>query len=94
MDIDHKEFPADWFEGLAPEKYRGRKYTTAHNKYGVRHVVLEHRLHVRGGAVGCEHSMPKIPCMFFQVNAGQNQAAWEEKGWIKPELDPRGWFHW
>ncbi len=30
----------------------------------------------------------------YGVNAGQNQAAWESKGWIKPELDPRGWFQW
>ncbi|KAK9915511.1 hypothetical protein WJX75_000077 [Coccomyxa subellipsoidea] len=60
--IDHKEFPADWFEGLEPDMYRGRKYRTELNKY--------------------------------KVNAGQNQAAWEEKGWIKPELDPRGWFQW
>lgn len=62
VDITHEQFPADWFEGLRPEQYRGRKYTIPINKYGVK--------------------------------AGQNQAQWEEKGWIKPELDPRGWFHW
>jgi hypothetical protein len=24
VNIDHKEFPADWFEGLAPDTYRSR----------------------------------------------------------------------
>ncbi|CAK0783705.1 hypothetical protein CVIRNUC_006904 [Coccomyxa viridis] len=62
VDIDHKEFPADWFEGLRPEQYIGRRYNVELNKY--------------------------------KVKAGQNQAQWEEKGWIKPEYDPRGWFHW
>lgn len=33
--IDHKEFPADWFEGLDPDQYRGRKYRTELNKYKV-----------------------------------------------------------
>ena len=33
-------------------------------------------------------------CVGGQVNAGQNQTAWEQKGWIKPDLDPRGWFQW
>lgn len=35
VDIDHKEFPADWFEGLEPDMYRGRKYRTEVNKYKV-----------------------------------------------------------
>ena len=34
--IDHNEFPADWFEGLRPEQYRGRRYDKSLNKYGVR----------------------------------------------------------
>jgi hypothetical protein len=29
----------------------------------------------------------------YGVNAGQDQAYWEEKGWIIPQ-DPRGWFQW
>lgn len=30
----------------------------------------------------------------FGVKAGQDQAFWEEKGWMRRDLDPRGWFHW
>ncbi|KAK9827267.1 hypothetical protein WJX81_005944 [Elliptochloris bilobata] len=62
VDIDHKEFPADWFADLPEKMYLARRYDIETNKYGVK--------------------------------AGQPQAAWEEKGWIKRELDPRGWFHW
>ena len=29
----------------------------------------------------------------YGVKAGQDQAAWEQSGWIKPQ-DPRGWFQW
>lgn len=61
VDIDYKEFPTDWFEGLPTKAYRARVYTVGRNKYGVK--------------------------------AGQDQAFWEEKGWIDPQ-DPRGWFHW
>ncbi len=37
VDIDHKEFPADWFEGLPEKMYLARKYDKATNKYGARH---------------------------------------------------------
>jgi hypothetical protein len=30
---------------------------------------------------------------FFGVKSGQDQAYWEEHGWIIPQ-DPRGWFQW
>ena len=30
---------------------------------------------------------------YFEVNASQPLAEWQEKGWIFPE-DPRGWFQW
>ena len=36
MDVTHEEFPADWFEGLADDQYRGRRYQIPRNKYGVR----------------------------------------------------------
>jgi hypothetical protein len=36
VDITHDEFPVDWFEGLPADMYRGRKYRTAMNKYGVK----------------------------------------------------------
>jgi len=29
----------------------------------------------------------------LQVKAGQDQAFWEDKGWIDKQ-DPRGWFQW
>ncbi|CAG9461844.1 unnamed protein product [Pedinophyceae sp. YPF-701] len=29
----------------------------------------------------------------YGVKAGQDQAFWEDKGWIHPQ-DPRGWFQW
>lgn len=29
----------------------------------------------------------------FRLHAGQNQAEWEDQGWIKDQ-DPRGWFQW
>ena len=32
----YSEFPDDWFEGLTPKAYRGRVYTRAANKYGVK----------------------------------------------------------
>lgn len=38
--IDHKEFPADWFQGLRPEQYRGRRYDKSLNKYGVRCIFI------------------------------------------------------
>ena len=61
VDIDHREFPASWFEGLSERLYLSRRYNIPTNKYGVK--------------------------------AGQDQAFWEEKGWID-KRDPRGWFHW
>ena len=61
VDIDAREFPASWFEGLPERLYLSRKYNISTNKYGVK--------------------------------AGQDQAFWEEKGWID-KRDPRGWFHW
>jgi hypothetical protein len=61
VDIDHREFPADWFEGVPERLYKSRRYYIPTNKYGVK--------------------------------AGQDQAFWEEKGWID-NRDPRGWFHW
>ncbi len=36
VDVTHEEFPADWFEGLADDQYRGRRYQISRNKYGVR----------------------------------------------------------
>lgn len=35
VPIDHKEFPADWFEGLEEEFYLARRYLASRNKYGV-----------------------------------------------------------
>ena len=61
VDIDHREFPASWFEGVPERLYLSRRYYVPTNKYGVK--------------------------------AGQDQAFWEEKGWID-KRDPRGWFHW
>ena len=56
VEIDHKEFPKEWFEGLKPDNYRARRYDKKANKYG--------------------------------VVAGQDQAFWEEHGWIIDQ-DPR-----
>ena len=39
------------------------------------------------------NTTPDKSINFFGVNAGKNQAYWEEKGWIHPD-DPRGWFEW
>lgn len=61
VDVDWREFPASWFEGVDESLYNSRKYHIPTNKYGVK--------------------------------AGQDQAFWEEKGWID-KRDPRGWFHW
>jgi hypothetical protein len=35
VDIDHKEFPPDWFNGLKKTSYAGRRYAKNNNKYGV-----------------------------------------------------------
>jgi hypothetical protein len=35
VNISHKEFPADWFEGLSPNAYRGKVYDKSANMYGV-----------------------------------------------------------
>ncbi|KAI7837977.1 hypothetical protein COHA_008280, partial [Chlorella ohadii] len=59
VDVNHEEFPADWFAGLPKKQYAARIYTFSTNKYGVK--------------------------------AGQDQAFWEDKGWIDKQ-DPRGWF--
>ena len=40
VDVTHEEFPADWFEGLPIEGYRGRRYDTKRNKYKVRRSHL------------------------------------------------------
>ncbi len=34
-----------------------------------------------------------MPTNKHRVKAGQDQAFWEQHGWIKPQ-DPRGWFQW
>ena len=31
---------------------------------------------------------------YFKINASQPLQVWREKGWIKEEFDPRGWFQW
>lgn len=31
---------------------------------------------------------------YFQQHASQPLGAWQEKGWINEEHDPRGWFQW
>lgn len=31
---------------------------------------------------------------FFGVKASQPRAVWLQKGWIREEYDPRGWFQW
>jgi hypothetical protein len=36
VDIDHKEFPADWFEGLPDKMFQARRYDIKTNKYGVK----------------------------------------------------------
>ena len=37
VDINHKEFPVHWFEGLRQDQYAGRRYKTKEiNKYGVK----------------------------------------------------------
>ena len=36
VDIDHKEFPEDWFQGLEEQYYLSRRYLAVRNKYGVR----------------------------------------------------------
>lgn len=36
---------------------------------------------------------PRYQCPVAQVKAGQDQAFWEDKGWIDKQ-DPRGWFQW
>ena len=35
VDVTHEEFPADWFEGLPVDAYRGKRYNKRRNKYGV-----------------------------------------------------------
>lgn len=35
VDIDHNEFPPEWFRGVAPRLYRARVYDASVNKYGV-----------------------------------------------------------
>jgi hypothetical protein len=34
-----------------------------------------------------------VPTNKFGVKAGQDQAFWEQHGWINAQ-DPRGWFQW
>ena len=34
--IDHKEFPASWFEGVDPQRYLSRRYHVPTNAYGVK----------------------------------------------------------
>lgn len=31
---------------------------------------------------------------FFKIKASQPRQVWLEKGWIREEYDPRGWFQW
>jgi len=35
VDIKYKEFPQDWFKGLKPSFYLGRRYDASKNKYNV-----------------------------------------------------------
>jgi hypothetical protein len=39
------------------------------------------------------NTKPNKEVNFFKVDAGKDQAYWEEKGWMHPD-DPRGWFEW
>ena len=40
------------------------------------------------------HALVVTAMQITVFDMGPNGARREEKGWIKPELDPRGWFHW
>lgn len=36
VDVDHREFPASWFEGVPERLYLSRRYNISTNKYGVK----------------------------------------------------------
>jgi hypothetical protein len=125
VDIDPKEFPADWFEGLPDKMYQARRYDTKTNKYGVKAgqpqaawcARLATGWLIRNGASrrrlsaarACVHVC--LLTAWARLSAVRTVGRWrwgaplrgltagallsrEEKGWIKRELDPRGWFHW
>ena len=55
VDIDHKEFPEEWFEGLPEKMFRARKYDIQTNRYGVRarmHLIAQADL-AAAAACGC-----------------------------------------
>lgn len=42
IDVSADEFPSDWFEGLADDMYKARRYVNDRNKYKVRAVIMQH----------------------------------------------------
>ncbi|QDZ22421.1 hypothetical protein HOP50_07g49610 [Chloropicon primus] len=65
---------------------------------GIPASMLSHKEYPREWFAGLPAAMYisrryEIATNKYKVKAGQDQAYWEEKGWIHP-LDPRGWFQW
>ena len=80
--------------------FGGRYFNPRGGKKGIlgSSVDIDHREFPASWFVGLPERLYvsrryNIPTNKYGVKAGQDQAFWEEKGWID-KRDPRGWFHW
>jgi hypothetical protein len=78
VEIDSKEFPEEWFEGVPEALFNSRRYNVPTNK----HKVKSGQDQVR---------MPGVWTQPLPILTTKAQAFWEGKGWIHAQ-DPRGWF--
>ena len=82
-----------WFEGVPEELYLSRRYSTTHNKHGVKSGLdqVRVRVRVRGRIRTLLLTLTLTPSLSLTLTL--TQAGWESSGWINA-CDPRGWTQW
>ena len=82
-----------WFEGVPEELYLSRRYSTEHNKHGVKSGLDQVRIKVRGRGRGRTLLLTLALTANLSLSLILTQAGWESSGWINA-CDPRGWTQW
>ena len=83
-----------WFEGVPEELYLSRRYSTAHNKHGVKSGLDQVMVKARGrGRIRTLLLTLTLTPSLSLFTLTLTQAGWESSGWINA-CDPRGWTQW
>ena len=82
-----------WFEGVPEELYLSRRYSTTHNKHGVKSGLDQVRVRGRGRGRIRTLLLTLTLTLSLSLILTLTQAGWESSGWINA-CDPRGWTQW